>query len=146
MPLKPRPRPHPQIQIAPASEPLQSSILCLDPCLPNACTRVHPDPLNPPKSETPPNTPQSALNPEPQTLNPHGSKFRGYPLCLGRRWVSMGRRLLRQFGSQAGVMLSDLCRLFSGQFSKNIGALIITNTIWGVPYYKYSIIGPKTLF
>ena len=29
--------------------------------------------------------------------------------------------------------------------SVTIGALIITNTILGVPYFKYSIIGPKTL-
>ena len=28
----------------------------------------------------------------------------------------------------------------------NIGALIITDTILGVPYYNYSIVGPKTLF
>ena len=28
----------------------------------------------------------------------------------------------------------------------NIGALIITYTILGVPYYIYSIIGPKILF
>ena len=28
----------------------------------------------------------------------------------------------------------------------NIGALIITSTIFGVPYYDYSIVGPKTLF
>ena len=27
-----------------------------------------------------------------------------------------------------------------------IGALIITYTILGVPYYKYTIMGPKTLF
>ena len=28
----------------------------------------------------------------------------------------------------------------------NIGAEIITNTILSVPYYSYSIKGPKTLF
>ena len=28
----------------------------------------------------------------------------------------------------------------------NIGALVITNTILGVPYYTYSITGPETLF
>ena len=28
----------------------------------------------------------------------------------------------------------------------NIGASITTNTVLGVPYYKYSIMGPKTLF
>ena len=28
----------------------------------------------------------------------------------------------------------------------NIGALIIMNTIWGVPCYKYGTMGPKTLF
>ena len=31
-------------------------------------------------------------------------------------------------------------------FVVNIGALIITYTILGVPYYTSSIIGPKTLF
>ena len=30
--------------------------------------------------------------------------------------------------------------------TKNIGAKIIANTILGVPYYNYSILGPKTLF
>ena len=30
--------------------------------------------------------------------------------------------------------------------SSNIGALIITYTILGAPYYNYSIMGPKTLF
>ena len=28
----------------------------------------------------------------------------------------------------------------------NIGALIIANTILEAPYYKYSILGPETLF
>ena len=28
----------------------------------------------------------------------------------------------------------------------NMGALVITHTILGVPYYSYSIMGPKTLF
>ena len=28
----------------------------------------------------------------------------------------------------------------------HIGALIVTYTILGVPYYKYSIMGPKTVF
>ena len=28
----------------------------------------------------------------------------------------------------------------------NIGAYITTNTILGVPYYKYSVMGPRTLF
>ena len=28
----------------------------------------------------------------------------------------------------------------------NVGAEIITNTVLGVPYYNYSMMGPKTLF
>ena len=32
------------------------------------------------------------------------------------------------------------------KFLSNKGAEIITNTILGVPYYKYNIMGPKTPF
>ena len=28
----------------------------------------------------------------------------------------------------------------------NVGALIITYTILGIPYFKYSIVGPNTFF
>ena len=40
---------------------------------------------------------------------------------------------------QRGVCIAQ-CR------PDNIGAEIITNTILEVPYYKYSIMGPNTLF
>ena len=35
---------------------------------------------------------------------------------------------------------------FSAHASGSIGALIITHTVLGVPYYIYNIVGPKTLF
>ena len=37
-------------------------------------------------------------------------------------------------------------RLGSQELGVNIGASIITYIILGVPYYNYSILGPKTLF
>ena len=50
-----------------------------------------------------------------------------------------------------GVALSSIiAACFSNRqilgTTSTIGASIITNTIVGVSYYKYSIIGPKTLF
>ena len=37
----------------------------------------------------------------------------------------------------------NLAPKFQFAESRNVGALIMTNTILGVPYYKYSIMGPQ---
>ena len=37
-------------------------------------------------------------------------------------------------------------RLEENRHGPSIGALVVTQTILGVPYYNHSITGPKTLF
>ena len=52
-------------------------------------------------------------------------------------------------GCRASGLRVDEFQIFGDSglwFLVNIGALIITCTILGVPYYKCSIVGPKTLF
>ena len=53
-----------------------------------------------------------------------------------------------RFYRVSGILLKVWAtRSQCGQISlHNIGALIITYTILAVPYYNYSIMGPKTLF
>ena len=46
----------------------------------------------------------------------------------------------------AGALLAALAVLLRRRVAGDIGAKLITNTTLGVPYYKYSITGPKTLF
>ena len=51
---------------------------------------------------------------------------------------------LREAQSALELLLSESMAFWG--FWVNVGAQIITHTILGVPYYIYSIMGPRTLF
>ena len=57
-----------------------------------------------------------------------------------------GRRLRRQPGIRPTTRPGEILGLGVEDFRFNVGALVITNTVLGGPYYSYSIMGPKTLF
>ena len=64
------------------------------------------------------------------------------------QWHGSGQNLVdgeRSCLSRAGLQSVSGPPLQEGM-QDNIGALIITSTVVGVPYYSYSIMGPQTLF
>ena len=66
-----------------------------------------------------------------------------------RWWRSAFKRAMTDSGMQESTCKLSICsNLAHGDGSREIlqGPKIITNTIWGVPYYIYSISGHQTLF
>ena len=60
----------------------------------------------------------------------------------------LGRLGLKGFWGSGlrGFKLSTRFRVRSSGCRLHVGALIITYTVVAAPYYKYSTLGPKTLF